>query len=332
MSDRDPNENRDPLAVVDAAYRFDVAPDAWLRELARAIYPQIGAGLGLLGFDYRVTDEERLQIGGAFALDMPEEMAAQSRMALEQLPPEYVRKTFVRCECTTQSQVRDPEVRALNRPMMEAMTAMFGWRDIFMIGGMDPEGYGIYLGAWLPKPTRLAPAVRATWSRVAVHRVTAQRLRRRLAGGADADAVLQPSGTIEAARGEADGREARQALETAVRDLERSRAASGEREIEAAVKRRKGLVSARWSLVDHFESDGKRYLLARRNDAEVRGAEVLTLRERQAAGYAALGHSNKLIAYEMGVSPSTVGVLLHRAARKLDAQTRDELIAKLRRP
>ena len=60
-------------------------------------------------------------------------------------------------------------------------------------------------------------------------------------------------------------------------------------------------------LVDHFESDGKRYVLARRNDAAVRGLAALTDRERQALGYAALGHTNKLIAYEMGIVNMRLG-------------------------
>jgi DNA-binding CsgD family transcriptional regulator len=80
-------------------------------------------------------------------------------------------------------------------------------------------------------------------------------------------------------------------------------------------------------LVDHFESDGKRYVLARRNDVKIGGAEALSERERQAIGFAALGHNNKLIAYEMGISPSTVSVLLLRGARKLGSKTRDEMIA-----
>jgi DNA-binding CsgD family transcriptional regulator len=99
------------------------------------------------------------------------------------------------------------------------------------------------------------------------------------------------------------------------------------RDPDAAVAAWKGLVSTRWSLVDHFESDGKRYVLAHRNDVALSGFEALTARERQALGFAALGHGNKLIAYELGVAPSTVAVLLHRAARKLGASSRAELIA-----
>jgi DNA-binding NarL/FixJ family response regulator len=77
------------------------------------------------------------------------------------------------------------------------------------------------------------------------------------------------------------------------------------------------MVSGRWSLLDHFDSDGRRYVLAHRNDPQVPDARGLTLRQRQVIAYAALGHSNKVIAYELGLSASTVGCHLARARAKL---------------
>jgi DNA-binding NarL/FixJ family response regulator len=84
-------------------------------------------------------------------------------------------------------------------------------------------------------------------------------------------------------------------------------------------------VAGRWTLLDHFDRDGRRYLLAHRNDPDAPDPRALTLRERQVVGYVALGQSNKLIAYELGLSASTVGVLLKTAAAKLGARSRTEL-------
>lgn len=89
----------------------------------------------------------------------------------------------------------------------------------------------------------------------------------------------------------------------------------------------KGLVHARWSLVDHFESDGKHYILAHQNEAVVEGPAQLSPREKQVLAFAALGHHSKLIAYELGISDSTVRVLLARASAKLGARNREEAIA-----
>ena len=46
--------------------------------------------------------------------------------------------------------------------------------------------------------------------------------------------------------------------------------------------------------------------------------EELTLREREVLARAAAGKSNKVIACELGVTTSTIGVLISRAARKAD--------------
>jgi DNA-binding CsgD family transcriptional regulator len=54
---------------------------------------------------------------------------------------------------------------------------------------------------------------------------------------------------------------------------------------------------------------------------------VLSARERQVVAAAVTGRTNKLIAYELGLSDSTVRVLLGRAKRKLELRTRRELVA-----
>jgi DNA-binding CsgD family transcriptional regulator len=53
----------------------------------------------------------------------------------------------------------------------------------------------------------------------------------------------------------------------------------------------------------------------------------LTKREEDALVLACAGHSNKSIAQVLDVAPSTVGVLLYRAAGKLNAKSRSELLA-----
>ena len=142
--------------------------------------------------------------------------------------------------------------------------------------------------------------------------------------------MLSPDGKVAHAREQARTRQARQALQEAARAIERARTSRGRKQGDRAIAEWTGLIAARWSLVDHFESDGKRYLLARRNDVADVGTAALSPRELQAVAFAALGHNNKLIAYEMGITAETVRVLLHRAARKLGARDRAALITRAR--
>lgn len=93
-----------------------------------------------------------------------------------------------------------------------------------------------------------------------------------------------------------------------------------------AVDEWKGPIAARWTLLDVCETDGQRYLVARQNHPRAQGPNVLTNREQEVVACAVLGHHNKLIAYNLGISHSTVRVLIARAAGKLGARSRDELV------
>jgi len=72
--------------------------------------------------------------------------------------------------------------------------------------------------------------------------------------------------------------------------------------------------------------DSQDYMLLRRVKRQARGIDRLTAREREVIRLASAGASNKEIAFQMGVRPPTVRVLLWRACRKVGAADRDELI------
>jgi DNA-binding CsgD family transcriptional regulator len=90
----------------------------------------------------------------------------------------------------------------------------------------------------------------------------------------------------------------------------------------------RGLVNGRWSVIDHFDAGGRRFVIARRGQAPPGAAQLarLSVRERAACAGAALGRANKVIAAELGIAVSTVGMLLLRAGRKLGCTSREELI------
>lgn len=81
-----------------------------------------------------------------------------------------------------------------------------------------------------------------------------------------------------------------------------------------------------WRVVEKISVGSTDYVLLRRVEAPKNGVDSLTARERDALRHASTGASNKEIAHEMGISVSTVGVLLLRAARKLGAIDRNDLI------
>lgn len=131
------------------------------------------------------------------------------------------------------------------------------------------------------------------------------------------EAVLRPDGKLEHAEPAAQDREARAMLRAGVLSLDRARGPLRERDAEKAVGIWNALVAGRWSLLDQFDSDGRRYVVAHRNDASVPDARGLTHRECQVLAHVELGHSNKMIAYELGLSTSTVAGHLASARAKL---------------
>jgi hypothetical protein len=200
----------------------------------------------------------------------------------------------------------------------------YGVKDLLFLNAHDPTRSGCFVGQVCDHEIRRAPH-RSRWIRVAAHVAAGLRLRRKLhrAGSShealEPQAVLTPSGRVEHATGTASMPSARERLRTAALAADRARGPLRRKDPDEALQIWRGLVAGQWSLVDWFDTDGRRYVIAHENAPIAPDPRALTERERQVAGFAALGHSNKLIAYELGLSPSTVGVLLARAKKKVDA-------------
>jgi DNA-binding CsgD family transcriptional regulator len=184
----------------------------------------------------------------------------------------------------------------------------------------------------LPDITRVPRREVDVWGMCAAHIGAALRLRRTLCEDpfADAEAVLEPSGAFAHAESPAQPSSARAALRDAVIASERARGSMRRAEPDRALELWQALVAGRWSLIEHFDTDGHRYLVARKNDPAVADPRGLSLRERQVAAYAALGHPVKLIGYELGLAPSTVSKHLKCAMTKLGVSAPAELMQVVR--
>ena len=329
---------KDPIRIVEAAYSYDATSEIeWLQRIAETVLHNMPEAHGAVAYAYEVQQRGPIPWIAPGAIAEVNTPAGLSAAFLNRGPqePAVQRATAALHRVTgLQSALRFmqsvPEYASEMQFYREGLRSN-GFDDIVTITAADPTPHGCIVGMLTRSAVPAHPSARLHWQRLAAHIAAGFRIRRKIAesGAVDAthgaEAILESSGAVAHASNAAAPRSSRDALRAAVLAADRARGPLRRRAPDEAIEAWRGLVAGRWTLLDHFDRDGRRYLLAHRNDPDAPDPRALTLRERQVVGYVALGQSNKLIAYELGLSASTVGVLLKNAAAKLGARSRTEL-------
>jgi DNA-binding CsgD family transcriptional regulator len=197
------------------------------------------------------------------------------------------------------------------------------FRDMLGFYSGTQEGGLIGMATVQNARSTTSPRERAHWQPLAAHLATAWRLRQRLSHGTAiehlTDAVFRPDGRTVDCCAHLNG-PVRQRLREFVRKREAERTSrTAPREIWPE------LIDGQWTLVDHFESNGHRVVVALRNTPMGASLCRLTEREADALAQARNGASNKEIAINMALSESSVTRLLQTATRRLNATLADIL-------
>jgi DNA-binding CsgD family transcriptional regulator len=310
---------KDPISIVETAYDLRGSNAAWLAELSAAFVRAMPGSLGALSFQYDASSDEWIHMREPVVHQLSAEFVAAffSQEGFRPGSPALLAGVFRRLSFASLRSTIDSFV-----PQYGQVLARFGIEDFICINAIDPTARGCVVCV-ADRPQVYSPRAIRMWKRISAHVSAANRLRKVLqaltAESSDptqhAEAVLTPGGRLEHATGPAAERSQQDLLRDALVRIDKAR--SRQEEPELAVDLWQGLVAGRWSIVEHFERDGKRYYLAHRNDPSLAPDRTLSPRERQVFGYAELGQSNKLIAYSLGLSVSTVSTLLARARRKL---------------
>lgn len=320
----------DVMEVLGAVYDVEQPRDRWLTGVLQRLSLTLDQGAGVGGVLYDVSSEDRVPIDAIEGIDLPAGWR-EAGIAMHQDPRNVPRVIagYRSILCATLPELpTDPQLHG--RLQREFDRHQVGGQIV--INGVDCSGRGCALYLFSRGRLTLSPAQRTLFERFATHLSTAYRLHRRLASqdaavSAPIEAVLTPNGQVDHAEAAAQSKNARRDLQQAVRQREHVRDIV-RTDPQRAVSWLKGLVDARWTLVDHYERGGQRYVLARENAPKPFPLAPLSPREQQVVTLAALGRTNKLIAYELGLAHSTVRVLMARASVKLGATTRSDLIAR----
>ncbi|HEX6272223.1 MAG TPA: LuxR C-terminal-related transcriptional regulator [Polyangiaceae bacterium] len=312
---------KEAVALIESSYRLDLSTEDWLEQIAANASSALGCSQGAMAFRYDVSSGDWVQPEPPVLHHVSQEFASEffNQPGL----PREATVALVRAFMS----IRFHSSRAIFEGIgigahMGALFDRHGIDDLIGINGLDASGRGCIVTV-VARKRAYSPRTLHLWHRLAAHISAGNRLRTSLAelGNTATDptgiseAILTPTGKVEHATGPAEPRSAREALRDALVRIEKARAERDD--ANRSVDLWRALVAGRWSLVEHFERDGRRYFLAQKNDPELTQDRRLTRLERQVLAHAELGHSNKLIAYELGLSVSTVSSHLGRAHKKI---------------
>ncbi len=330
----------DAIDLIEVAYDLEKSDADWLSALMDAAAPMMDQGHGMFGFAF-------VQSPGGGGRD-----AVIQDMQLRSLPPDF-QERFIAA-----TQVLSPEfIRVVAPPgyagiwseiardhpkELHALLEKLGWADVFGMTAIDPDGIGVDISAPLQETMKLSRKSRERWQMLGAHIASAYRLRRALIRHEDdldnddhqlpygAEAVLDAGHLrIVDAIGPAKDRSAGEILRRAARRVDQARGTLRKDDPSKALEIWKALVRGRWSLVDWFDGDGRRFVLAKPNPPKVFDPRGLSAQECQVVTYVLLGDTNKLIAYRLGLSQGRVSVLLKSAMHKLGAKSKAQLVQKL---
>ncbi len=320
------------LDLLEMSYCVDVDGASYVAALAEGAAPLLDRGLGVMAYTYDARDPARPII---------DHVATSSRFDPNWFPPFYAAVEAAGVEVGRPDHPTGFAAwghltcgQASRIPAMQALLPLFkhigGSEDAFAVNGRDASGCGLWIGAPLPTTEKEPEENFELLRRLSAHLASAARLRRTVASlRPKPSAVLKPDGTLLHAEDDATILGARQNLRQATLAFDAARTKKARSDVELATRRWRPLVASRWSLLDQFDSDGRRFVVAVENKPPTRPPRTtLSEREHQVLTQAHMGHSMKLIAYELGLSAATVRVLFHRAARKLGASSREEALAR----
>ncbi len=327
------------ISVTEAAYDLQSSDQEWFPKLMRSAVDLIDHGLGVAGLVGRLpkgggpADVEELHVATG-----PEDFPIRLMRAMSELPPDEMR-TQIHSGIGVLSEVNAEQPRFL-----EAWRRHIDYaQDGLGVTAMDPDGRGVHIIAPVQETIELSRAERNRWQMLAAHMSSGLRLRGALSKLVDqntesaasglpmgAHAMIDPkSFDVTDAVEEAQLPESRHALREAAVNIDRARGPLRREDPQQALEIWWALLRGRWSMVEWFDTDQRRYVLAMPNAPRVFDPRGLTARESQVVAYAALGDSHKLIAYRLGISRSRVSDALQSAMRKLGVKTQPQLVEKL---
>lgn len=323
-------KSKDWVALIEAGYSLEGNEEAWLKHVLDQAAPLFDRGWWPGMATYRFTPttlgiEQAVTHGPSRLIEFLHDSADSAIVSPKAIDLVY-RSGVQIGSMSEQVFSRLPEQRQFMRRHTKGL-----YKDVLGIKALTGQGRGLMVTLLFFKEMTPTAVERKRWPLMASHLGAGLRLRELATSmsmdSAPVEAIFDSGGKLQEAREFATEPSAREALRESVRRLDRVRTRAGRSDPDAAMEAWEGLVQGRWSLVDHFDTDRRRFVVAVKNDPTYPDPRGLTMRERQVAEFVGLGHSSKEISYTLGVSHSAVTNCTARAQTKLGLSSLAELSA-----
>lgn len=318
----------DWISLVEAAYGLGDTQGAWLERLVERAVPLLDEGGGVTAQIVRnAPDDFAIE---DIAVSAPPEVMNYVRQSIASASPDSIDLVYRSgITAATMSEVVFSRVPGSAEAFAQATQGTV--RDALGIVAYTGIGKVVALNAPLASPRIMTSRERRRWTLAAAHVGAGLRLLHAF-GNADLDsdsteAILTPDGHVCDARGPAAENSALSRLRRAVVLLDKARGRLRRESPDEALSLWEALVHGRWSLLDHFDSDGRRFVVAVENAPDTGDPRGLTRHELRIVDLVGLGRPAKEIGYVLGVSESAVNNAISRVKAKLGLRSRSEVAA-----
>ena len=320
----------DDIAAVEAAYAIDLPAQAWLGGLLDAATRLRELGENVIAFEYDAR--------GA----IPTWPLAIEVRGMDVIAAPLLRGLFTHSDVNVLRSLYEiagpvsamPPVTLFSETFgsllasapFKSLPQSSGSAELVLFNATDGSGRGVFISVRQKVARAVGARTRHHLARLGAHVATATRLRHAI--DKNPHVVLSSDGR-DVLHAEPGAQGTLERLRAAARRIDRARGALRRRDGDEALDAWTALVDGRWSLIDRFESDGKRFMVAVENPPGVGDPRQLTPMERSVTQLAAHGHSNKLAAYQLGITVGSVGAYLSAAMRKLNIRSRVALVVQV---
>ncbi len=321
-------KSKDWIGLIEAGYRLEKSDETWLADILDRASPLLGRGFWPTIGIYNYTPLSSINVesietqGPALARSFLQSSLQVRTAAVDK----FFRGEKAVSSLSEAIYIHEPGIQDVVRGITDNTV-----KDKFAVKAMTGQNRALIMCWLFAKQITPTERERKRWAQIATHLGAGLRLRKRLSSltldSLPIEAIFDASGKLHEARNGASVSSTREVLRNAVKRIDQLRARAGRNNPETSLKLWEGLVDGRWSIVDYFDTDQRRFIVAIKNTPHYSNLCGLTARERQVAEFVGMGRSSKEISYMLGVSHSAITNCTVGIQTKLQLTSRAELTA-----